>query len=357
MAEEYYETHMDDFRKVKYNYQKIGSTEMAEAKLLMPEKNHIVEFIVPHREKIKSLIALNASVKSLKEALPLIYKIDMKKFFPDVHENCTDFECRLLGEQYIGSVNCDDKGNYKYFSRSVNNKEHFWLDLIDIFEIVFHFNYFKAVLEITELAGIEIETISPILKVYSNNIQAIEDKREVFAEYPELYKYINRHLYLLTEINLIGLDNFLSDRQLYNGSNVFFASSRYIADRLAQKGKKITFSVVNRLINTFCLLGFIRKVPEPDIPECLLIQMKKCKKEKRYNDNDYFVVNKIDYGLLSQAESVVTKLIQANISATKVSLSLIKNLLPSDRIALAYNVKKKIVKKSKLAAKADIETI
>lgn len=149
----------------------------------------------------------------------------------------------------------------------------------------------------------------------------------------------------------------MNDRQLYNGINVFFASSRYIADRLAQKGKKITFSVVNRLINTFCLLGFMRKLPETEIPKCLRVKMLIYKKNKHYNDNDYFVVNKIDDDLLNQAESVVKKLKHANISATKVSLTQIKTVLPSEKIALAYShEKKKTLIESKPTAKVKFET-
>jgi len=316
----------------------------------------IADYIIANRVDIKNKISLNITVATVKNALDYIYQIDIKDVV-GFSDNCVNYDCPFV-DGNIASVNFNDLGYYKYFTRDKTNSKKMWLNIVDIFEIVYSVSYYQAIILILQLANIkvtEMSIVSTLSKSYVENIKKIEDYDKTLYDYMILNRYIGKHMYFLKELNEIGMKNIMTDNETVDGRNVFFASSRYLAEEMTDKEIKINYSTANRLINLFCILGFLKKVKIIDLPESSLkdeirirklvneLQNKKTGKKNFRFDNDYFVVMDITKELLQHASEVAQKLSSAGLSATKLTIESLKDVLTEDEISDAYDDYKQII--------------
>ncbi|QHA92253.1 hypothetical protein [Bacillus sp. N1-1] len=123
-------------------------------------------------------------------------------------------------------------------------------------------------------------------KILEENQQFLISK-EIEVLYPEVNKCIKNYVPILCSIHQLCIEflqteNFTDNR----GNPIFFASTRYIAQR-CDKDKRRISDVVSLLV----YLGLLRKVPENEIPDFLLKNSKhEAAKKKRHHIVSYYSI-------------------------------------------------------------------
>ena len=225
---------------------------------------------------------------------------------------------------YVNMVN----GDYKLFFYGKSTKDNKTLksvfeesyDLINLIEVIFNIETYTAINMICNLLNIRVQYVDDQRLKYSSNKALIEDKKYIESKHLSLHKYIGKHLYLLEELLEEGEKNITTVRNSFQGENIFFCSGAYMEGKLKILGenwrnvKSIKQTQVCKLINTFCVLGFLIKVSKENVPS----RLRKIVEGKK--EINYYIVTKYTEELLIQAEARVKILKHGrSISATNMT--------------------------------------
>jgi hypothetical protein len=149
--------------------------------------------------------------------------------------------------------------NNAYINKDIDGKYHIYIgnsykeyklkySFIDIYCMLFNIQHpQEAIIQLIELLDIHVSDADLLKQIYRNNIKMIENISK--AKYPNLYKLINKHVYVLKEILTIAIRQ--SDAKSINKIKY---SQNDIAERVGCRQSSILY-----YINGFAVLEFYEK--------------------------------------------------------------------------------------------------
>lgn len=251
-----------------------------------------------------------------------------------------NFDCPIIAGN-IASVNYDRDGNWKYFSRNKENTEGYAFDIIDLMQILYGLTYYEAFDKLCNMLLItvqEAEWRHSQKRKYANNIAVIQRADSTLAtSYTDLHRFIKRHLYLLDEMNRIGLANIVTEDESVEGESVFFSSTRHIAERLAARGISKDHTMVDRLLNMFASLGLIKKVHAEQLPDHLESRAtEQITNEKYHYHVNFYVIPPMTSEVLIEANRRAILLKKAGIKATGINVDNVGKILGYEVLKAVY---------------------
>lgn len=339
---------------------RIGNKEKVLLAKALRENNQYKNLFESNYNNIICKVEQNITVNTYKDAVSVLDKINISDFFGLNKENGKNFQCSIIKDN-IASINCNKRtGKYKYFTKNRNNGITYFLNIINLYELVFNVNYYKAITDLCKITKINIKEGQwrmSQLEIFTNNIIAIENaSEEMKYRHPSLYKYIKNYLPLLEKFNCLAIANVRTLKETVNNDLVFFASVRYLQEYFNNEKDA---STINRTINMFAALGLVKKVHISKLPKELKQNALK-NKQKDKHAVTFYQIPELTTDLLIEAEKRVMKLNKNKITAANISTFNIKEVLGvrifnsvfSDTVAKTskiYNVKQEnklyIVKK------------
>ncbi len=267
--------------------------------------------------------------------------------------------CHFYKENKAYITRGKKSGHYYYCS--VNSKnEKFYLDIFDIFEIITGKDYVDIVSSMVKYFGFiikENQDKNIYRASYINNIEMIG--RGNFDICEELYPYLNKFAGLtfknLFKFHLIALKNVYEDRDILNGTHVFFSSNSYMEEFF-----NTSTGTVGRYIAVLKLLGFIENVAYKYVPLQLRLKSEEeRKKNKNFSKVNYFKINIITIELLQQAEDIAMFAINSGLKLRNITMSNIESVFGSKEVSRLYKANEEIIRastESRKAKKAKLET-
>lgn len=210
-------------------------------------------------------------------------KIKINVFFKEYREINKYYSCVLI-KGNSSWISVDDDGEYRYFSRKPNGKV-FIFDVLDLFQIGFKINYRELIIWFRNELGIILQDkfFSEESDKYLENIEFISNEVFLNSNTKSISKE-KEDVYI--ELNKIGLENLFSKTLTHREDAMFFASTSYVKQRLSHK---YSSSTINKVINTFSVIGMINKIREEDIP----IEFREGNKRKVQNFTSYYSIPRI----------------------------------------------------------------
>jgi len=207
--------------------------------------------------------------------------------------------------------------SYAFINKEISGKYHIYIgnkdidynnyelkySFIDIYCILFNLtNPKEAIIQLIEMLDITILDAQQLKKICKNNIDRIENISK--TKYPNLFKLIHKHIYVLKEILNIAIRE--SNAKSINKVK---CSQCYIAERVGRPP-----STIRNYINGFAVLGFYAKEEIIEV-----------------TDDDKSVKNKITeyiiYGYTEEtfvnAESIAKQLLDKGIALSKIEIKTI----------------------------------
>lgn len=258
-----------EYYKTKKKYKKLDSNEKRELFNIIRNKRDEVFNI---RKLCQNILTRHLEINNYEELFDFFSSINFIDFIRNANILDTYFRCNIL-KGNLAWISKSDIGHYRYFSKS-KNSETIGFDLIDLLEIYFGLSTSQTIEHVIKLFKIKFMEgiwMNEQNKKYISNLTIIHNADKYLKpDYPLVYKYIRKHLKILETINVLGNINVKKKEFSFENHNIFFASNSYIADFLGN----YTISTTNKILNLFAVLGFIRKVPEENIPPQLLHESK-----------------------------------------------------------------------------------
>ncbi|SHK59668.1 hypothetical protein [Alicyclobacillus tolerans] len=298
--------------------------------------NRFVIYHLTHENEIRNELSVGLSVKEYALASNVLRKVNLLRFLGLEVGRGKNFDCPLIPEN-IASVNYDDDGNWKYFSRNREYTVCYTFGIIDLMQLFYDLNYYDAVDKLCEMLLITVEEAQwryAQKGKYASNLADIRDADTVWTiRYPDLYKYIKRHLYLLEEVNQIGAANILTESESIAGESVFFSSTRHISERLRSRGVSKDHTMVCKLVNMFASLGLVEKV-YTDQPPIDLSLMEKAKTHKF--TVTIYRIPAMTTEVLMEANRRAALLKKAGIKATGITMDNLGKALGAEVVDAVY---------------------
>lgn len=226
-------------------------------------------------------------------------KIKINVFLKEYREINKYYPCVLIKEN-SSWISIDENGEYRYFSRKPNGKV-FIFDILDLFQIGYKINYRELIIWLRNELRIILQDkfFSEESDKYLENIEFISN--DVFLN--SKTKFISKEkedIYI--ELNKIGLENLFSKTLTHREDAMFFASTSYVRQRLCNK---YSASTINKVINTFSVIGMINKIREEDIP----IEFREGNKRKVQNFTSYYSIPRATdiFSIVEQNSSLLAK--------------------------------------------------
>lgn len=328
-------------------------------------KNVFMKAIIIKSTTIIQKIQKNITVKTYADAVSHLLLIDLITVLNLNVENGQNFKCGIIKDN-IASINVDINGHYKYFTKSRDGQQYLMFNIIDLFEIIYNVNYYKALNLICVLAKINVEEggwVNMQKIRYADNIIEIESASEEMAiRYPALYKYIEKHLYLLEKMNCIALKNIATQKESVEDESIFFTSARFIEEELKDTELSKDKSTINRVLNMFCCLGIIEKIPTNKVPKHMMARAKERVSKADYNFTvTFYKIPAMTNEVMLEAEKRVMKLNKAKVSALAINTNNLQDILGKrvfkavfgDTVELTKIIKERKVKKKNEQAEMD----
>ncbi|MFC7370757.1 hypothetical protein ACFQPF_03615 [Fictibacillus iocasae] len=322
-------------RLPKLKYKKVLSPS---DKTIFAERLNKSPFAQFHRANVMLRnVNLNITLNNYLDAVPRLMKVDIRKILNlkiKINEN---FSCGLIRGN-IASINYDKEENWRYFTRDERYTEGYVLGIIDIIQIIFGYNQFQAINLLCGFTSIKVKQAEwgkkQCIKYYQN-LGIIKRAQQMIGEqYPILYKYIKRHLYVLDALNNQGLLSITSEEMSFEGNGVFFTSSRYIEKYLKTVGINKSYTNINKLINMFTAIGLVNKIPLNNLSLKLQEETKKYLNikstqvvknyevdKKHCHPISFYQIPRLTANVLYEAERRVKLLKERKIKATGVIIT------------------------------------
>lgn len=321
--------------KEKYPDLKYSERELMIAELIKePEKKKVIDwkFVnqlnIDELQQLKSLLRMDKpKIYSILDSITIDteYRFATVKSVYDYLNDYTNLseifsipelwvECPFLkGHRSLISIK-----NYvdRVMSFNVETKKGYIFNLFDLFGL-----YDIEIGEIIKRKEIKVDvieyTMSQLEKLKNERariksvISSIENDK--ITEYRTLCRYLKPHLSFYKDIVSIAVENVISTNYLNNeGKAVFFASTRYVSDRL----KNITYQNVAKKINILCVLGLLNKCSNKKLPASLTGY-----ENGREYDINYLTIPEIDFQETERRAEILSnnKITERNFSRTKIA--------------------------------------
>lgn len=252
-------------------------------------------------------------------------KVKINVFFKEYMELNKYYPCVLIKEN-SSWISVDENGEYRYFSRKPNGKV-FIFDILDLFQIGHKINYKELVTWIRDELGIVIQDkfFRNESDKYLENIDFIFESNFLNSKTKEVSKE-KEDVYI--ELNKIGLENLFSKTLTHMEDAMFFASTSYVKQRL---NHKYSSSTINKVINTFSVIGMINKIREEDIP----VEFREGNKRKVQNFTSYYSIPRIT-DVFSTVESNSALLAKHNLSYYNLTKKKVLDIFGEDAYKGVY---------------------
>ncbi|HAT4163502.1 TPA: hypothetical protein I9Z77_003000 [Clostridium perfringens] len=334
------------------------------AKEYLDKDNKYRKYIEDNKAIIKKRIKCNKTVRSVKEAIDELMKVDIRKLIGLDIKLGEEFKCSLDNETGIIAFVADNKndlnnivstkllentidGDYKIneyirFGKNIveiqfkknskiakvqiNNRtkeyyltfedEEYSYGIIDLYEIIMRVQYDIAIKELCALCNIRIDEIELWRKgvLYKNRkiLLMLNNSKD---EYSYLNKFIGRHIQRFEFIFQVAEECLYKN---HNNTEIFSASLDYMSGRMG-----ISKKTLSPIINIFVAIGLLEKVAVHRENE----------NKKLYNDITYYKIPIWNNYILSIANLRCKKFLELKVAPTKVSSKHIKEILGSKMTA------------------------
>ena len=309
----------NDFKKVK---NRIRPLEDVERRLISEKLKKAPETI--DFKRLRQSNKEDNVINNYEELICLFRGYDLRYLFHDNLALDAGFPCNFLDGNNAW-VSRSERGHYRYFSKDKNDRI-IALDLVDIASLYYNVSQMDA---ITMLASsLKIKFLEHVWfrkqnEKYLANMTIIHSATKYIKEdYPELYSALKPHLKLYETLNVIGNVNIKKQEYSYKQCNIFFSSSKYLADFMAERH----YSTINKIINYLCVFGLIEKVPLNKVPYNLLKESIEISKKRNLgNTISYYIIPPI-VDQLKNANNIAIKLKKERISYSNISYGKIKDV-------------------------------
>lgn len=238
---------------------------------------------------------------SNKAILHELKKIDLTRVIKGVDEVNKAFKCRIFAERSAW-IYKDDNNYYRYYSRK--NKSVYSLDIIDLLTVIRNEGQ-KEVLDFIQenwnIKGINSWYIEQRKRFEKNQcfLNEIQQNKTYYSNLNSLLK--EKHWKVLEVINEFSFEKTISSVRAIDGNETFFLSNNFLKEKYFPT---YSISTINNLVNLFCVLGFIRKVPFEKLPTILSDEAKvHFKKKGVLNHTSYYQVMDF-YEMHKEAENI-----------------------------------------------------
>lgn len=260
--------------------------------------------------------------KSDETVLDCLKRVDLTRIMKDSPGLNKQFTCSFFVERKAWIFKTK-KGFYRYYTRK--KASVFSFDLVDLLGI-FRNETRKEVLAFIQhhwhLRGLTDWYIEQMEKYESNDwvLYKIQQSPE---QYPHLNQLVKKHWPVLERLNEFAKQKMVGKELSADNKAVFFLSNNYFME---QYFPKYSISTINNLVNLFCVLGFMKKVPFQEIPKELSDEaVKQYKLKKVGNHTSYYWI--LDFrNVCEEAERRAKILADADIYYHRLSKQVVKNL-------------------------------
>lgn len=262
----------------------------------------------------------------------VLREIDLTMFFKGVSALDKPFECLLVKGRHAW-IHKNDKGHYRYYSRK--NTSIFSFDIIDLLSI-FRNESKNQVLNFIQEKW-EVDGFTPW---YAEQKQKYDDNRKLLNEvkqnkdkYPYLHKIVKKHWGFIEILNDFASEKIMGQDNAVHNQSVFFISNNYLKETYFPDR---SISTVNNLINLFCVLGFMSKVPKEQLPKALLKKAEVYFKVKKVNNyTSYYLMHNWE-DVIDGAELRAKILFDNRIYYHRITKKVIKELFGEDFMEKIY---------------------
>lgn len=222
--------------------------------------------------------------------------------------------------------------NYAFIDKDIYNRYHIYIGnkdtdyelkycFIDVYCMLFNIlSRQEAIIQLIELLDITILDAEPLKKVYRNNIDMIENISK--AKYPNLYKLIHKHIYILKGILIIAIR-----KSNIESINKIECSQRDIAKKVESKQ-----STILNHINGFAVLGFYEKE-----------EVKQTNNNNIKNKTTKYIIHEYTEETFAKAENIAQQLFDNRISLSHITAN---NIIKCFGKSIAKKIfKDKVVRK------------
>lgn len=238
-----------------------------------------------------------------------IKRIDLVRIMKDSPGLNKRFTCSFHADRQAW-IYRNKQGFYRYYSRKKSGIYSF--DLIDLLGI-FRNETEKDVLNFIQSRwGIEglSEWYLKQKKKYETNEWILQNIKQNPDEFPSLHKMIKKHWGVLEKLNEFAMEKLVGKELSSEKDAIFFFSNNYF---LEQYFPHYSISTINNLINLFCILGFLQKVPFDKIPISLAKDADKYHKLKKVRNHVSYYKMAHFKDVYIEAENRAIQLINADV--------------------------------------------
>lgn len=251
-------------------------------------------------------------------------KIDLTRVIKGAKEVNKNFTCPIFAQRSAW-IYQSSRGHYRYYSRKERSIYSF--DIFDLLGIIRNeklkdvFNFIETTWGVT---GITNQYIVERKKLEAN-INYMKKIIHDNKKYIYLNKLINiEHWSVLKKINEFACEKFEAKNKLVDhGDDIFFLSNNYLKETYFPHYAK---SRINNLINLFCVLGFIEKVPLDEIPSSLSKETKNYQIKKKVQNHTSFYRIKSFESVSDKAEEIAKLLVENRLYYYAISKESIKKV-------------------------------
>lgn len=300
------------------------------------------EYIDRKINSINNIISQNAEKTTINTNMEALMYLKKNNFFK--YELNKEFKCVFFDNNMAWASKDPNSGEVRYFSKNPETKEFFYLDIINIVEIIYDCSFaygFLKTMKILNIATREEEWKEVEREKYRHNIEVTEfAELKMQVEYPLLYLLIKKQLPILDRLNNIGQARIVTMEESVEGDAIFFSSYAYIAKYLG-----LSKQYIEKSINIFVLLELIVKVPESKVPKHLLNRANEEAQKRCWNKINFYTIPLWNNTVLRNAENMARKLRFNKISTSSISIKKVREVFGEEMVNKVYENTKGNVEK------------
>lgn len=202
--------------------------------------------------KNKSKIFNEEYIKTVLPTIKDLNEIDLTKL---LNMNTDEYNKCLFFEKHFCWISSNDKGKQRYFTKKYIT---YSMDIYELFSIYFNCSYNRLFTYLSELGFNNSEYRDSELEKSNFNKEYMN---KLISSNKYLASLIGDKLDIFFALIDFGAKNSLFFSN-YKAEPIFFISVRYLKEKY---NLKYSISTINQMINYYCLLGILKKMPEEEI--------------------------------------------------------------------------------------------
>lgn len=219
-------------------------------------------------------------------------QIELSRVLKNVSNDGKEFPC-IFFKGRTGWLWRNKQGCYHYYSKKEKGTFIYRFDLFDLLSI-FRAQPYRDIFRYLEAQGAAsyiTEWYQGQTEKYQENEAVIEKLHQHPERYPNLSKLCKKHWHVLSALNRYAWEQGVRIKEKKDEA-IFFLSVDYLNQLIPESSR----TVLNQVVNLFCLLGLTDKIPPQQIPSKMLARAERFKNERER----HFVISFFSFPLLSQ---------------------------------------------------------